>query len=336
MGQQRPEGGDMAEGRGTGNVISTLAKLAITAAVIAFIVWRLGWERIVDAFSQADYRWVAAGLGLFIFSGILGTIQWLVLLKNKHIDMRFGRAFSLYFIGMFFNNFLFGTIAGDAVKVALIKSSRASLKAGFAATFLDRFAGLMAMAVLAMGGSAVLLKRGLLGDGRIVTAVLALSATFALFCGVLLFVVSQRIQKLSFKIVDNMPLPAKEKIRSILGEIVLEVHDRHIIAPVAVLSLLIQLLRIGVHIFCAASLGLLSAANFQYFFIFVPVLAMLMVVPLPFGVKEGVGGSLFLLAGFSPETPQAPIVMEFLASLVGIAASLLGGLIFITQKLRKP
>jgi len=319
----------------TKRLASTLAKLAVTAAVIAFIVWRLGWTHIVRTLAQADYRYLVAGLVIFWLSSMLGTVQWQLLLKNRGLRMPFVRAFFLYSIGMFFNNFMLGLIAGDAVKVALVGSDRASAKAGLAATFLDRFAGLMAMAGLAIVGSALLLKRGLLNDGRLSTAVLALLGTFVLFCGILAFLVSRRVQHLAFRLLQAAPAAWKPRIAAGLRQIVLEVHDRHIIVPIAALSVLIQIMRIGVHIVCAASLGLLSAANFQYFFIFVPILAMLMVVPMPFGVREGLGGSLFLLAGFSPETPEAPIVMQFLASLVGIAASLLGGAMFVFGRARQ-
>ena len=105
-------------------------------------------------------------------------------------------------------------------------------------------------------------------------------------------------------------------------------HDLHILVEVGTLSAVIQLLRIGVHLLCAHALGLLSPGNFHYFFIFVPLIAMLMTLPLPFGVREAAGGTLFALAGF-PE--GAAYVMGFLASLVGIAASFFGGLFYITD-----
>jgi hypothetical protein len=120
----------------------------------------------------------------------------------------------------------------------------------------------------------------------------------------------------------------KERIGAIASEVILEAHDRHVILPVAALSTVIQFLRIGGNITCAASLALLTPANLQYFFIFVPMLAMLMIVPLPFGVREGVGGALFALAGFPRE---AAFVMGFLTSIVGIAVTLPGGLLFIAK-----
>jgi hypothetical protein len=110
--------------------------------------------------------------------------------------------------------------------------------------------------------------------------------------------------------------------------VILEAHDRHVILPVALLSVVIQLLRIGGNITCAAALGLLTPANVHYFFIFVPMLAMLMIVPLPFGVREGVGGALFMFAGFEP---QAAFIMGFLTSIVGIIVSLPGGFLFIVK-----
>jgi len=315
-------------------IITTLLKILITVLVIAFIIHRLGWRDIVETVAQANVVWLIMALALFIISGVLGVVQWQILLRYKGIYLTFFRVFTLYFIGMFFSNFVFGIVAGDAVKVALIKASKGSVKAGFAATLLDRFVGLWSLMGFAIAGSLILLKRGLLGQGRLTTAAVSLAAAFVIFCVICVFLVSKRVQHFSFTILNALPVPGKDKIKEIVQEIIFEAHDRYIIIPIAVLSIFTQAMRICVHILCAESLGLLTAANFQYFFIFVPILAIVMLVPLPFGVKEGLGGSLFLLAGFSPDTPEAPMVMEFIASLTGIIASLLGGIFFISSKIK--
>jgi hypothetical protein len=324
----------VAEGSRAKNIVSALLKIAVTAAVVAYIIHRLGWESIVSTVAEADPRWLLAALAVFIVSGVLGVVQWRVLLLNKGVKLPFGRCLSLYFIGMFFNNFMLGMVTGDAVRVTYVKTSNGSVRGGLAATFLDRFAGLWAMTCFAIAGSGVLLRRGLLDEGRIATAVVALAGTFGLFCLTCSFIVSRRMQRLSFRMLDTLPIPWKSVVRDVLKGIALEVHNRRVVVPVALLSMTIQAMRIGVHILCAAALGLLTAANFQYFFVFVPILAILMLIPLPFGVKESIGGSLFVLAGFSPEAPEVPLVMEFLASLVGIVASLAGGVFFILSRVR--
>jgi hypothetical protein len=310
-------------------IASAIAKIAVTAGVLACIVWKLGWREILATLSQANATWLAWALVLFFISGWLGVVQWQIILKNRGVTLPFSRVFSLYFIGMFFNNFALGIITGDAVKVAYIKIGDGRGKAGFAATFLDRFAGLWAMLGYAIFGSVLLIKQKAVESRSMTLAIVALFVTFLLFGGALAFLMSRKLQGFAFRLIDVLPFPQKAALKRILDETIIETHDTHILLPVGVLSTVVQFMRIAVHILCAGSLGLLSTANIHYFFIFVPILAMLMVVPLPFGIRESVGGTMFAFAGFQV---KAAIVMGFLATIIGSAASLVGGILFIMSK----
>jgi uncharacterized membrane protein YbhN (UPF0104 family) len=330
MGRERAEGRRLASKNRAGKIINSALKLLATALIIAFLVRKLGWETIVATVRGADPMWLAAGCLIFLFSGWLGVVQWRLLLINRGVELPFARAFKLYFVGMFFNNFIMGGIVGDAVKVASIHSQDGAGKTGFAATALDRFAGLWAMCGFAVAGSVVLLNRGMLTHGRITTAVIALFAAFALFAGIMSFLMFKPPQELFFFIIDKFAFLRKFKVKEIISEMLIEAHDYKLLAAVAALASLTQFLRIGVHVLTAAALGLLSTENFQYFFIFVPIIAMLMTIPLPFGVREAFGGALFALAGFPSE---AAFIMGFLATLIGIAVSSLGGVFFVTGKI---
>jgi uncharacterized protein (TIRG00374 family) len=319
-------------------------KSAITAlqwllpVIVCVIVIRsLGWHKISAAVAGADTSWLGVSLLLFVVSIVAGTIQWQLLLHNKGVGMPFFKAFRLYCVGLFFNNFILG-VAGDAVRVAYIKADNGKGKgtAGLAATFLDRFIGLWCMVAFALAGSVVLIAKGALYNHNMATAIMAFSVTFALFGFIAAFIISQRTQTFVLAVFDRIPLPKKQKLREILQQIAMESHNRHILIPITALSLLVQFLRIGVHIACGAALNLLTPENIQYFFVFVPMIAIIMLAPMPFGIKESIEGTLFIFAGFSPAAPEAPIAMGFLASLVGIAASLLGGIFFIFMRLRQP
>ena len=320
----------MGERGGMRKVGWAIVKVLVTVAVLVFIIWKLGFGQILSTVSQADPWWLVAALVLFFVSGWLGVVQWEIILKNRGVTLPFSRVFSLYFIGMFFNNFALGIIAGDAVKVAYIKIGEGQGKAGFAATFLDRFAGLWVMLGYAVFGSVLLIKQKALESRSMTLAIVALFVAFVCFGGALAFLMSKKLQTLAFALLDRIPFRQKDALRRILNETIIESHDVHILLPVGVLSTVVQFMRIGVHILCAGALGMLSAANIHYFFIFVPILAMMMVAPLPFGVRESVGGALFAFAGFKVE---AAIVMGFLATLVGSAASLVGGILFVMNKL---
>jgi uncharacterized protein (TIRG00374 family) len=310
-------------------ITTAVLKVLITGLVLGFIVWKLGWAEIFGTIGQADWRWLVAAVVLFFISGWLGVLQWHIILKNRGVVLPFSKVFSLYFIGMFFNNFALGIIAGDAVKVAYIKVGQGTGKAGFAATFLDRFAGLWAMLGYAIFGSVLLIKQKALESGSMTLAIIALFVTFFCFGGALLFLMSKNLQSFAYLLIDKIPLRKKDSLKKILDETLIETHDVHILLPVGILSTVVQFMRIGVHILCAGALGLLSVANIHYFFIFVPILAIMMVVPLPFGIRESVGGALFAFAGFQT---HAAIVMGFLATIVGSGASLVGGIMFIVNK----
>jgi len=310
--------------------LSTAIKLLVTAGVIWYIIDKLGWNAVVSTLEHANVNWLVMTGFLFFVSNCVGAYQWMILLKNKGIVLSYGKSSRLYFIGMFFSNFIFGMAAADAVRITYLKLDKSSGKAGFAATFLDRFAGLIAMLAFAVAGSVLLLKQKALESGSLDIALIALLCTFGLLVGLFVLIVSSRFQKLFYALVAKSFLPAtlKQGIVALTSEVILETHDRHVILPVALLSTVIQLLRIGGNITCAAALGLLTLANVQYFFIFVPMLAMLMIIPLPFGVREGIGGTLFMLAGFAV---QSAFIMGFLTSIVGIIVSLPGGLFFIVK-----
>jgi len=73
--------------------------------------------------------------------------------------------------------------AADAVRITYLKLDKSSGKAGFAATFLDRFAGLIAMLAFAVAGSVVLLKQKAIESRSLDIALIALLGTFGLFSG---------------------------------------------------------------------------------------------------------------------------------------------------------
>ena len=321
----------MAERKGSRNPLSFILKVAATIGVLWLVVDRLGWSHIVDTVEHADWRWLALAVVVFVVSSVIGVVQWKLLLDNRGMKVSFWRALVLYFVGLLFNNIMLGMVAGDAVKVAMLKSDggNGSGRLSLAATFLDRLAGLWAMMAFAVVGSIILLLHGLSSiNSHVENATIALAFAFIGFCLLCAVIISQRIQKLIFSLIDILPLPGKDKIREIISELFLEVHDRHILLPVICLSTVIQTMRIGVHILCAASLGILTADNFQYFFVFVPMTAIIMLVPFPFGVREVIAGGLFVMAGFRSD---AAVVMQFLATLVGVAGSIFSGVLFLTS-----
>ena len=131
-------------------------KLAVTAAVIIWIIHQYGWTNISSTVMRARPGWLAAGVIIFMFSVFLGACQWQIILRNKGIELPFPRVLKIYFMGIFFNNFILGIVAGDAFKVATLHLDLKKGRTSFAATFLDRMAGLIALCIFAIIGGSII------------------------------------------------------------------------------------------------------------------------------------------------------------------------------------
>ncbi|WDT79829.1 MAG: lysylphosphatidylglycerol synthase transmembrane domain-containing protein [Candidatus Manganitrophus sp.] len=91
-------------------------------------------------------------LGACIFIGVqcVSTYRWSIILE-KDVDIPYRNLLSIYFIGMFFNNFLPTMIGGDAVKgyyLYKVTGKGASL----ASIFMDRYSGFTALIFIVLAG----------------------------------------------------------------------------------------------------------------------------------------------------------------------------------------
>jgi uncharacterized protein (TIRG00374 family) len=311
---------------GVSRFLGTLVKFVVTALVIGYVVNKLGWTNIVSTCRHINPLYAFYGLVACVVSIVLGALQWHMLLHRKDLRITFRESFELYYIGMFFNNI--GTVAGDGIKVAYIKKRHQLGKIGFAATFLDRFAGLLALSAYAGVGCFVLLWKGGIHDPAVLNLVRLTMALIVLFALVLAFLTMRRLRRLFFALVNKIRLPTREFINDLVAVTGLDINHLPLIVKIGALSLLIQGLRISTHIFSAAAFGILSAENWIFFLIFIPVIALVMIVPLPFGIRETIGGHLFSLTGIQE---QAAFLMQFMATVIGVLGSLWGGIEFLVN-----
>jgi uncharacterized membrane protein YbhN (UPF0104 family) len=105
--------------------------------------------------------------------------------------------------------------------------------------------------------------------------------------------------------------------------------QQRLLIEVLAVAVVVQVLRIGVHILVGRSFGLHLPV--PYFFLFVPLLAVIISLPISFngiGVREGAGIVLFGLVGVTRATAFS---LQFTTYLVAVAVSLLGALVFLLR-----
>jgi hypothetical protein len=313
-------------------VLVFVLKLAITGLVFLWIDRTFGFSQISQTLAGADFRWFFGAIFLQVLSIFIGAWQWGIILRNRGLRMGKFETLKLYYTGTFFNNFIFGTIAGDSFKVAVLYKKKKQAKSGFAATFLDRFAGLAVLSIFAVVGAIIMavLKSQ---SGEYLHVAMLILLFFTLVLTAVFFVLfSKRTQGLLSTILLKFPHSnIAKKLETIASSVYMDRKsgaDPKMFRRVLALSFLIQGLRISAHIFCASAIGIFAFNTVHYFFMIIPITAILMLIPLPFGVIPAIAGAIFAAAGFSA---QEATVMQFLAAIVAVIGSFAGAVFFLTD-----
>ncbi|MCL1946324.1 MAG: flippase-like domain-containing protein [Chitinivibrionia bacterium] len=317
-------------------VITFILKLAVTCLVFWWIDRSFGFPKIFQTLIKANFFWFAVAIFAHVISIFIGAWQWGIILKNRGLHLSKFEIIKLYFMGMFFNNFVLGTIAGDSFKVAVLRKEKKKTKPGFAATFLDRFAGLAVLSVFAVIG-AIIINTINFANSKDLLITMFIMFFFALILILVFFLIfSKRVQIFFSNLLLKFPnFDIAKKIEGIVSSIYIDrrnVADSKMLAQIFALSFLIQGLRISTHIFCAAAIGIFAFGTIHYFFVIIPITAILMMIPLPFGVIPTIAGAIFFAAGFNASDAT---IMEFLAAIAGIIGSLAGAVFFLIDNKSK-
>ncbi len=129
-----------------------MVQLLLGIGLIVFIFARMDNKSdMLEALRAAARQWpmLIVGIGSFLVCLILCTVRWKMLLDAGGLHLPFRRALQLYFVGHFFNSFLFGSTGGDVVKAWFVTREIPGHKTEAVSTVvLDRLIGLAALVIL--------------------------------------------------------------------------------------------------------------------------------------------------------------------------------------------
>ncbi|HLU69976.1 MAG TPA: lysylphosphatidylglycerol synthase transmembrane domain-containing protein [Fibrobacteria bacterium] len=332
-------------------------RLVVVIAILWWVVESNGRERIAQTLLSARLPWVGAAMFVFFLSIVAGAWQWHLLLKIQGVSFSMRDCFRSYYSGMFLNNFLPGTVGGDALRVwdvhrQQLAQQQSSLGKAAASTLLDRLMGFSALSFFSLLALAIEFHRQDLPRGLLLNLLQAVGAVTVAFSLLLLLLLSRRFAGALHALIRALGMER-------LGQVHTKVQDSlqaykarwNAIGKVFLVACVVQLLRISVHAFCAWALGLSLAPAF--FFSFIPLIALTAVLPLNvggWGVPQGLGAYLYGLPGvltaaaagvaatgasvFDPKAAAA--ALAFLPTVIGMVVMLGGGFYFVFRPSREP
>ncbi len=305
---------------------ASLLKVGVSVILVYLLLRGIGWGPIRAQFGAASWGSLSLALGFFVVSNLLGALQWYLLLVSRQIRLPFVRILGYYHVGLFFNNFLIGNVGGDAFRVFDIRRITGETREALSTVFFDRFIGFFAMSTLAL--VAIFLAAREMVHASALESILFIFGAWLL---ALAFLFYEPFAK-KFSGIFRLLLPASLHLR--VKSFYYSLHGfrsrKLLLLNLLALSLLVQTLRILTHYYAARSLGVDVRVNF--FFLFIPVVALVASLPISLGglgVREQSAVALFGSLGI----PGAKIVaFEFIAYLVGIFASIPGGILFALRR----
>jgi uncharacterized membrane protein YbhN (UPF0104 family) len=254
-----------------------LVKIAVSGGLILLLVRRIGLGPIVEAVRQVDPAWLMVGVLVVLVSNLLGSQQWRILLELAGVRLPRASVVAYYLVGIFFNNFLPSSVGGDVSRI--VDAGRASGRraAVIGATLVDRLLGMTVISILAAVAAARLGDR--LAEQPMARWVwLGVGLIFLASAGSLGLVMSRRLSGLVERWCARWPETARRPAGRLLAAIAPLREARRTALSLLALSLVVQVLRISTHVAVAAALDIRLEVG--YFFLFVPLLAALVMVPI--------------------------------------------------------
>lgn len=258
-------------------------------------------------------------------SNFTACLQWKLLLEKQNVHLTYGHLLKLYYVGLFFNNFMPGNVGGDVKKVYDIRmqGGQDTVGAGLTATFFDRLFGLFFVTLFALAMGAMFFVH----DDAQRAFVWPSIWIFLGFCALFACLCSRRLGRLCSKMMSKF-LPGKLHFRldRMFGRFQY-FRSFKLWVQISFLSAVTQSLRIFVHYFCGIAVGV--DLSISWYFYYIPLVAIVSALPISiggFGPREFLAQSLFAKAGVAS---LESVVIQLLAYFVSLLLSLFGAFVFL-------
>jgi glycosyltransferase 2 family protein len=306
-----------------GGALKLIIRVAVGAAVLAILLARADVGKLWDTIRDANVAYLLGALAA-VFAGLsVSALRWKAYLDALEISLAYGTLFRIYFVGTFFNAFLPTGIGGDAYKAVRLGRGKESLAPAFASVFLDRFAGVVAMAAIGLVSSGWLLASG---DDRQRVPLVALGLSLLVFGAAAVLLLGGE------RLLGKGRLIKHEGIGGRLRRAMREVHSaaRHPEAAARgyFYGLVFQLFVFGYHVLIARALSI-QGVPIAAFGCITVISSLATMIPLSInglGFREG--AYIWALGRFGVSHDQA-LAFALLVLAILLLSSLAGGIIYV-------
>jgi uncharacterized protein (TIRG00374 family) len=298
-------------------------KLLISTILLGYLLTRTDLHAISSLLRSLHLPILFASFLLYLLAQVLSALRWRYLLKAERIKLSLWRLILLYFEGSFFSLMLPTLIGGDVVRGYQIFRFTQRHEASVASILVERLSGYAAMNVIAC--LALVFAYPHLRDPALIWLTMASMVGLAAITAGLLNI---RLRSLLDKVLHAAGLGRFHDTFQRLYQAIQRywTHRRALLIALG-LSLLLQSVVILVFYLISRSLNL--AVPLGYFFLFVPLISLISMVPVSvagLGVREG--SAIYLFAKVGLDSAGA-LSLSLLWFTVTALCHGLGGIVFL-------
>jgi uncharacterized protein (TIRG00374 family) len=303
--------------------ITALCKAGVSLLLFYLLFRKYDFNEFGATLHNAELGFLAAAFMILWVGHYICIFRWRMLMRPLMPVFSLVRLFQIYCIGLFFNLAFPTAVGGDVVKMYYAGKPSRNYAQSFAATFLDRDAGMLAMMIIACIGT-FLMPSEIPG----IPVRLLIWLSFAAFVGANIVIFMPSLHRLFTRLLHRLKLSRTAgRVDAISNAFqVMGKHPR-VLLDSLLISMFNQVLVFAVAWVTAEGLHL--HISFLYFLVFIPVITLITMIPISLnglGLREYAFVSLFGGIGVAPATGLA---LSLLTLLMIVLSAVPGGIVYV-------
>ena len=307
-------------------IIKFIIRLAISLVLLGFLISKIDPGSFTELIQNASLPVLFVAFSLLLADRFLQTFKWQVLVNYQGMTVSFSHLVKILFVSNFFGLFIPSNLSIDFIRAYRLSQATSQKVNSVSSVIIDRFISLASLLLLAQFGALAVLFY--YHQTKIGIAILTLGMFFLITLRIIQYAVVKEdnwVKRIAQK---------WEKVRGHLAKLATVVNcyqdNPNVLVNVFFLSMGSQIVRIVFTYLMAVSLG--YAVSIYFFFILVPVVLILAMLPISIGglgVREGV--FVVLLSNIGITYTEA-MTLSLLTYFVALLVTLPGAFIFISDR----
>ena len=305
-----------------------ILKLCISIGILWYVFSRpdISVHKIVEHIKNIELSRLLIAIVLYIVIVFISCLRWQELLKGQDIRLPFFKTLELNFIGLFFNTFMPSLTGGDVVKAYYVSKHTDQRLEAATTVLIDRIVGMFAL--LTIGAVASLYA---VSDPQIRKPAISIVMLFLIIIVLTIGFFNKRLMKIfSFDVKKERWQKVVISLKRIYSAFYIYRVKKGLLVKVFLMSIIMQLMFVLMNYQIALGLGL--EVSMKYFFLFIPIIAVISAVPITFS-GWGLGESMYkYFFGLVIGACGLAITMSIIVRLITLILNLFGGIFYIFHK----